>query len=39
MYLHSDLTMRERAAVIGLVMNRGRINRLNGSRSGSATLY
>lgn len=36
MYLHSDLTMRERAAVIGFVMNRDRINQLASSRSGSS---
>jgi len=36
MYLHSDLTMREHAAVIGLVMNRDRIDRLTSSRSGSS---
>jgi len=39
MYLHSDMTMRERAVVIGLVMNRDRIDRITGTRSGSSPSY
>lgn len=36
MYLHSDLNMRERAAVITLVMDHQRINHLAATQSGSS---
>ncbi len=39
MYLHSDLEMRQKAAVIGMVMDQRRLTAIQGGRSGSSPAH